>query len=76
MTVPGEEWNNSVDIVVSRTLVTLGEFRETEVEDLHIAFGADHDVLGFDVTMDDACFVRRSVLRRLELRCRARRRVS
>ena len=37
--------------------MTLGEFGEAEVEDLHVAFGADHDVLGFDVAMDDACFV-------------------
>src|SRR6185295_13732110 len=35
-------------------LVSLSEFGESEVEDLHVAFGTDDDVLGFDVAMDDA----------------------
>src|SRR5262249_19533631 len=30
------------------------ELRESEVHDLHVAVGAQHDVLGFDVAMNDA----------------------
>src|SRR5690349_24006979 len=38
--------------------MTFSEFRETEVENLYVTFGTDHDVLGFDVTMNNAGVVR------------------
>ncbi len=37
--------------------MSFGKLREPEVENLHVAFGTDHDVLGLDVAMDDASFV-------------------
>ena len=41
-----------------RELATLGapleHFREAPVDDLHLAEGADHDVRGLEVAMDDA----------------------
>src|SRR6201988_2788564 len=37
--------------------MTFSQFCESEVEDLHVAFGPDHDVLRFDIAMNDAGFV-------------------
>ena len=36
----------------------LRELRDSEVENLHVAVVADHDVLWLDVSMDDAGFMR------------------
>ena len=45
-------------VIARRKALPPHELRQTEVQDLDIAIGANHHVLGLQVAMDDACVVR------------------
>ena len=56
-TVPGSVWRETVGELVS--LSGARGTGQTEVEDLHVAVGRQEDVLGLQVSMDDALLVGR-----------------
>src|SRR6185369_11354227 len=37
----------------------ISQFRETKIEDLNVAITADHDIFGFNISMDNSRFVSR-----------------
>ena len=56
-TVPGAV--STLATVESFGRLVVDDAREPEIEHLHVAVGADHDVLRLDVPVDDAGGVRR-----------------
>src|SRR5262249_17914338 len=54
-----EDWRRWQRARGVRRRIRLREFRQPEVQDLHAVIGRDENVLGFQIAMDDAFFMRR-----------------